>query len=134
MNAEVARGYALRMIEFLETNTVPAGLFADDVFCDFTVPTWREQATGLPAVVNLRRAGHPSTGRVPRWRCDPTPTGFVLEVEETWEDKGETWYCREMIRADIEGERIASVSVYCTGDWSPSRIAEHARCVRLLRP
>ena len=82
-----ARAHALaeKLIEFLETNEVPDGLFAADMFCDFTMPTWRLQARGVEDSVALRLAGHPGQGTVPRWRFDPTPTGFVLEVEEAWD-------------------------------------------------
>lgn len=134
MTPEAARSIALRLIEFLETGEASPGLFSADVFCDFTLPLWRLQAQGLEPVVALRRQGHPGPGRVPRWRCDPTPTGFILEVEERWEQDGEQWYCRELIRADVEGESIVEISVYCTGDWSAARQAEHQQAVRLLRP
>ncbi|MCC8999465.1 MAG: hypothetical protein LM522_08195 [Candidatus Contendobacter sp.] len=134
MNPEAARKMALRLIEFLETGEAPPGLFTAGVFCDFTLPLWRLQAQGLEPVVALRRHGHPGPSRVPRWRCDPTPTGFVLEVEERWEQDGEPWYCRELIRADIVGESIAEITVYCTGDWDSARQAEHQQAVRLLRP
>lgn len=134
MTPEAAREMALRLIQFLETGEVPPGLFADNVFCDFTLPLWRLQAQGRESVVALRRQGHPSPGRVPRWRCDPTPTGFVLEVEERWEQDGKSWYCRELIRADMAGDSIAEIAVYCTGDWDSARQAEHQRAVRLLRP
>lgn len=134
MTPEAARSVALRLIEFLETGAAPPGLFAERVFCDFTLPLWRLQARGREPVVALRRQGHPGPGRVPRWRCDPTPTGFVLEVEERWEQEGESWYCRELIRADVEGASIAEIAVYCTGDWGSARQAEPQRAVRLLRP
>jgi hypothetical protein len=44
-----ARAHALaeKLIEFLETSEVPDGLFTADVFCDFTMPTWRLQARGV---------------------------------------------------------------------------------------
>jgi hypothetical protein len=71
---------------------------------------------------------------VSRSRCDPTPTGFVLEVEEEWTNAGESWYARELFRADVNGDAIAALSVYCTGDWDRSRRAQHAREVLLLRP
>ena len=38
---------ARRFIRFLETEEPPSGLFAPDVFCDFTLPRWRLQARGL---------------------------------------------------------------------------------------
>ena len=129
-----AKRVATLLIRFLETGTPPEGLFTESVFCDFTLPRWRMQAEGIGPTVELRRAGHPGPGSVSRSRCDPTPTGFVLEVEEEWTQGGESWYARELFRADVDGESISALSVYCTGDWDRSRRAQHAREVRLLRP
>ena len=134
MTSEHAHAIVTRFIQFLETGRVPEGLFAADVFCDFTSPRWRQQAEGIEPVRAMRLRGHPDPGKVTRYRCDPTPTGFVLELEEQWKSSGQDWYCREMFRADVTGDAIASLSVYCTGDWDPGRRAEHARAVRLLRP
>ena len=123
-----------RLVSWLETERVPDGLFTDDVFCDFTVPTWRLQAQGVAAVVALRRTSHPAPGRVPRLRHDPTPTGFVLEWEEEWDEHGDHWYCREMLRAEIADGAVSALSVYCTGDWSSAQRARHAAEATLLRP
>ena len=129
-----AHAVAEQLIHFLETNEVPDGLFAADMFCDFTMPTWRLQASGAADSVAMRLAGHPGPGKVPRWRFDPTPTGFVLELEEAWESGGEYWTCRELFRADISDDGITELSVYCTGDWDAARRAEHAAAVTLIRP
>lgn len=130
----VARSLARRLVTFLESGTPPPGLFHPEVFCDFTIPQWRLQARGLEAVVALRKQGHPAPGQVPRWRCDPTPTGFVMELEERWTEGGQRWYCREMARADISDGSISEISVYCTGDWDEARQRRHGREVALLRP
>jgi len=132
--AETTDLVAARFVEFLESGVAPEGLFASDVFCDFTMPHWRLQAEGVRDVVALRTQGHPWPGRLPRTRLDPTPTGFVLEVEETWDQGGDSWYCRELIRADLVDGAIAELSVYCTGDWDSARVADHAAAIRLLRP
>ncbi|MET7479191.1 hypothetical protein ABZT17_33195 [Streptomyces sp. NPDC005648] len=121
-------------VRFLETNTAPDGLFTDDVFLDFTVPQWRLQAQGREEVVAARRRSHPFLGTVPRHRVDATATGLVLEFEESWEDEQGTWYCRELMRAEIRDGAISEASVYCTGDWDPATQAAHAREVTLLRP
>jgi hypothetical protein len=123
-----------RLMEFLETGRAPEGLFTPGVFCDFTMPLWRIQAEGLDNVVALRRQGHPGPSFIPRFRCDATDSGFVLEIEERWTSAGQDWYCRELIRADVEGDSISSISVYCTCDWDGARQAQHATAVRLLRP
>jgi len=129
-----AHELAEKTIAFLSTGTPAEGLFAPDVFCDFTMPTWRLQSSGVDDLVALRRAGHPGPGTVPRWRFDPTPTGFVLEVEEAWDWQGEHWTARELFRADIDEDGITQLSVYCTGDWDAARRAEHAAAVALIRP
>ncbi len=130
----LGRELAAKFIDFLETGTAPDGLFATDAFCDFTMPQWRLQAEGARDVVALRKSGHPEPGRVPRSRFDATATGFVLEVEEEWEQDGESWYCRELFRADVADGAIAQISVYCTGDWDRALVARHREAVQLLRP
>jgi hypothetical protein len=129
-----AEQIAGKLVVFLETGEPPQQLFAPGVFCDVTTPRWREQVQGTGALVAMRLRGHPGPGRVPRWRCDATATGFVIELEEEWRERGEDWYSRELIRADVEGGRITAISVYCTGDWDSARRSEHTRSVKLLRP
>jgi hypothetical protein len=131
---DAAHALARRLVAYLESGEAPPGLFAPHVFCDFTLPRWRLQAEGIEPVLALRRSSHPVRGTVPRWRCDPTPSGLVLEVEERWHAHGHDWYCRELFRADVEGDAIVNLSVYCTGDWDDARVAEHAGAVQLLRP
>lgn len=128
------RVLADRLIDFLQTNAAPDGLFRDDVLCDLTVPQWRLQARGVTDVVALRISGHPVTGSVPRHRLDVTGSGFLLEVEETWQDGAESWYCRELLRADVSDGLVTELSVYCTGDWDRARVEAHAAAVTLLRP
>jgi hypothetical protein len=133
-DAEQSRDVAGKLVAFLETGTAPEGLFAPDAFCDFTMPHWRLQARGADDIVRMRTANHPGPGRVPRLRFDATPTGFVLEVEEEWDQGSESWYCRELFRADVVDGSISEISVYCTGDWDAALVARHRETVKLLRP
>jgi hypothetical protein len=128
------RALAEGLIRFLETGEAPDELFANDVFFDVTVPHWRLQAAGREEAIALRRAQHPVPGQVVRSRLDETPTGFVLEFEERWQESGHSWYAREIARADVTDNRIMQLSVYCTGDWDEAREQEHRRTVELLRP
>jgi hypothetical protein len=125
---------AAAVVRYLESGRAEPGLFAPDVFCDLTLPTWRLQGVGAAALA-LRGENHPWSSRVTRHRVDPTPRGFVMEFEEEWiDDAGTPWYCREMLRADVGPEGIVELAVYCTGDWDPARIAAHAEAVELIRP
>jgi hypothetical protein len=122
------------LIQFLERNEAPEGLFTEDVFVDFTMPIWRLQAVGPAANEALRKRGHPMPSTVVRARYDATPSGFVLEVEEEWDDANDHWYCRELLRADVRGDAISQISVYCTGDWNAAQVARHKAEVQLIRP
>jgi hypothetical protein len=134
MTAEEARILAARFVQFLETGDPPRGLFAPDLFTDFTMPHWRLQAEGVDAMVRLRKQGHPGPGSIPRWRADPTPTGFIIEFEERWQQGGQEWTAREMARAETAGGLVTALSIYCTGDWDEQQRARHAREVVLVRP
>ena len=131
---DVVRELAEKMVSFLETGTAPEGLFAPDAFLDLTMPTWRIQAAGAEVLIAVRKEGHSGPGRVPRWRADPTPTGFVFEFEERWHHEAQEWYSRELMRVEVASGQIAELTVYCTGDWDQARQAEHAAAVTLLRP
>ncbi len=128
------RALSEKLVAFLETGTVPEGLFRPDVFLDLTMPTWRVQAAGTEDLIAERKQGHPGPSRVTRWRADPTPTGFVFEFEERWDHDGQEWYAREMMRMEVAEGQISDVTVYCTGDWDQARQAEHAGAVTLIRP
>ncbi|RNL78753.1 hypothetical protein [Nocardioides marmorisolisilvae] len=122
------------LIRFLETGEVAEGLFAPDMFSDVSLPTWWLQAETADRLVAIREHAHPFRGTVQVQRVDPTDRGFVIEFEERWEDKGERWYAREIIRADVEGATITEMAIYCTGDWDDQRQREHAEQVALVRP
>ncbi len=123
-----------RLIEFLETGTAPEGLFAPGLFLDLSLPQWRLQTATAEEAVAVRMAGHPCAGQVRVERIDQTEAGFTIEFEERWAHEGQNWYCREMIRADVEGDTIVEMSVYCTGDWDEAKQREHASVVKLIRP
>ena len=129
-----ARHLAEEFVAYLETGAAAPGLYAPDVFLDVTLPRWRLQARGREDALAVRRDNHPQPGRIPRWRFDPTPTGFVLELEEIWVADGEDWYCRELFRADVGPAGITELAVYCTGDWDAARREEHAAALSLIRP
>ncbi|HEX5117640.1 MAG TPA: hypothetical protein VFW65_20795 [Pseudonocardiaceae bacterium] len=124
---------AAGLVEFLQTGELPDGLFAADVFLDLTLPTWRLQSRGVAELVDVRITSHPAHGTVVVSRLDPTDTGFVLEFQEHWESEGQSWYCRELVRADVVDGVVGAIAVYCTGDWDEARQREHAATVTLLR-
>jgi hypothetical protein len=134
LDAKTLERLGLDMVIFLETGTPPEGLLAPDVFCDLSLPQWRLQTEGIPALVDLRRAGHAGPSKVTRWQSYSTERGFVFEFEEEWDQAGEHWYAREALLVGVRDGSISDVSVYCTGDWDQTRQDQHGREVALLRP
>jgi hypothetical protein len=121
------------LIRYLETGVAPDGLFAPHVFTDMSLPHWRIQATTAEEILAVRAAAHPAPGRVRVERVERTEHGFTIEIEERWDHEGQHWYCREMIRADVAGQSIVDLSIYCTGDWDEARQRAHAAAVQLVR-
>ncbi len=123
-------------VAFLERGgAAPAGLFAPRVFGDLTFPRWRIQTDGADELVAGRRRLHPQPGRVRLERVTVTETGYLVKLEERWEDGGEHWYCREGFVIDLDQNgAISDFTLYCTGDWDEARQREHANAVTLLRP
>ena len=127
-------GLAGAFVRWLESGERQPGLFADDVFCDLSLPHWRIQAEGVEAVVGIREGEHPYRGAVRVEALDSTSRGFLIQLEERWEAEGQQWYCRELIHCVVTDDRISELVVSCTGDWDAQRQRLHAEQVRLLRP
>lgn len=118
-------------IRFLETNEAPEGLLAPDVFADLTFPHWRIQTTTADDLIAIRHGRPPGAVRVER--VDPTGRGFLIQLEERWQD-GEQWYARELFRADLEADRIVELAGYCPGNWDEEAQRKHAAKITLVRP
>ena len=125
-----------KFVAFLESGgSAPEGLFAPTVFGDLTFPHWRVQTDGAHELVAGRLRTHPQPGRVRLERITPTETGYLVKLEERWEDDGQQWYCREGFVLDLdENGAVCDFTLYCTGDWDEDRQREHANAVTLLRP
>lgn len=132
MDPKTVDAASRRFMQYLSTGEGAEAVFTDDVFLDFTPPLWRVQARGLADAHALRLRGHPGPGSVPRCTVHATASGFAMEAEEQWTDARGTWTCREAFFAELRGDRIARLSVYCTGDWDAARRATHREQVKLL--
>lgn len=122
------------LIRWFETGVRPDGMFAADVFLDLSLPHWRLQTQTADEAFEVRATSHPYLGTVRVEGLDATARGFLIQFEERWTDAGQRWYCRELIHAVVDGDRISELIVYCTGDWDEAVQARHAEQVRLLRP
>lgn len=125
-----------KLVAFLENGgDATEGLFAPTVFGDLTFPHWRVQTDGADELVAGRRQLHPRPGLVRLERVTPTESGYLVKLEERWEQDGQQWYSREAFVLDLDQNgAIVDFTLYCTGDWDEDRQREHANTVTLLRP
>ena len=98
------------LIQFLETGSARTGSLRP-MFSDLSLPQWRIQSATAEEILAIRPepplagAGAGGARRADRPR---------VHDEERWDDRGQRWYCREMIRADVVGDSIAELSIFCT--------------------
>lgn len=114
-----------RFVRFLETGEAD-GLFAEDVSTELNFPFVQMYETSAEAIVALRRKEHPGFTEVCVERLDRTERGWVLQIEERWTRGRARWYSREILRLDIEDDRVVGFVVYCTGDWDETLQRERA--------
>jgi hypothetical protein len=106
------RAQSDRLVEMFATATVPESLFIDDVVVELNVPHGRQTFRGLDAVRSGVSTGI-SPGRVEEERFLPAIGGFVVEIALR-----SAAYSRQVCVARTQGGLIASLSIYCTGDFA----------------
>src|SRR4029453_2252120 len=102
-------------VHFLETGELAPGAFANDVFFDMNVPSWRYQIQGHAAVAGLFHSEEPARVRV--GSVTPTATGFVAETDYHTVEGGAPVYYRTVSLVTIHDAQISTVTHYCTGPW-----------------
>ena len=119
-------------IRFLETGEVTRDAFAEDVFFDMNVPSWRYQIQGHQAANGLFHSDQPA--RVHVGTVIPTADGFVVETDYDTIEDGASIYHRSVSLISVRDGQISSVIHYCTGPWDEATRARQAREAPMLRP
>ena len=109
-------------------------LFTDDVFLDGHPPFWRFQLQGRDTFAAWLQGYSPGGAETTVLRTIPTATGFVTELGGRHEEDGQEMTDRKILVCEVRDDRIAELTVYCSGDWDPELRARHAAETQLLRP
>jgi hypothetical protein len=109
-------------------------VLADDVFLDGNPPLWRFQLQGRDAFDGWIKSFMPGGADTTVVRTIPTATGFVTEFVGRHLQNGDEMTDRKILLAAVRHDRIAELTVYCSGDWDAELRARHAAETRLLRP
>lgn len=122
-----------RLADVFRTADV-GGVFTDDLFLDGHPPLWRFQLQGIDAFSSWLVAYAPDGVDTTVVRTVPTATGFVTELTGRHEEEGELMTDRKIVLCAVRDERIAELTIYCSGDWDAELRARHAAETTLLRP
>lgn len=122
-----------RLVRFLESGE-SEDLFGDDAFFDLNVPAWRFQVRDPGAFEDWWHQEVQHRGRATVGRSALTPTGFVVETAIEFEHHGDELYARQVCWAEVAGDRIVELTVYCTGDWDSETRARQASDAPMFRP
>jgi ketosteroid isomerase-like protein len=109
-------------------------VLAEDVFLDGHPPLWRFQLEGRETFAAWLRGYSPNGAQITVVRAIPTVTGFVTEFVGRHEEDGEELTDRKILLCEVRGDRIAELTVYCSGDWDANLRARHATEAPTLRP
>lgn len=133
MDHEEAKQVAQAFVAAVESGAT-AGVFADDVFVDINVPVWRFQMQGSDEVTTWLRDEQPNGCRIPSWRCEPTASGVVVEVEQRYDRDGQEISSRNLHLLEVRNGLIAGWTMYCSGEWDPELRERQAKEAPMFRP
>jgi ketosteroid isomerase-like protein len=133
LHDSVAQELSERLADVFRT-AAAADVLADDIFLDGNPPEWRFQLQGRDAFDAWIKSFMPDGADTTVVRTIPTGSGFVTEFVGRHEEDGEEITDRKILLADVRGGRIAELTIYCSGDWTPELRARHAAEAELIRP
>jgi hypothetical protein len=109
-------------------------ILTDDVFLDGHPPLWRFQLQGRDNFAAWLRGYSPDGAETTVVRTVPTVSGFVTEFVGRHEENGNDLTDRKILLCEVRGDRIAELTVYCSGDWDAELRARHAAEAPVVRP
>lgn len=114
-----------RLLDAISAGTgIPDGLFTADALLDATVPMWRYETTGAPAVQAELARWYGAPTRVEHVRRRPFPGGEAVEIDISWVEGGVPHAGHQLHVLALSDDRITSDTVFCGGRWPADLLAE----------
>ena len=118
------RGVIDLFLEGIVSARIPASVFHDEVVLDATVPHWRYQVQGAPAVRNELAKWYADPGRFEEVRRTAIPDGELIEFALRWKEDGVEHLCHQAHILKLQDGRVALDTAWCGGRWPAPLIAE----------
>jgi hypothetical protein len=114
------------LLAAVESGTgVPAGVLADEVVLDATVPSWRMTVRGADAVRDRYAVWFADAGHFESLERTAIPAGEAVRFLLTWVEAGVPHAAHQahFFELDATG-RIVRDEMYCGGRWDAGLLAE----------
>ena len=102
-----------------------AQVLTDDAVLDLNVPQWRFQVGGALPIAAAFAQSFSAGFRTLSSAWEETSTGALVEYDGR--DAADDRYYRHLARLTMRGERIARVTIYCTGAWDADTLDRQRR-------
>jgi hypothetical protein len=109
-------------------------VLAEDVFLDGNPPLWRFQLQGRDTFNDWIKSFMPDGADTTVVRTITTVSGFVTEFTGVHHEDSEQITDRKILLAEVRGDQITELTIYCSGDWDAELRARHAAEGQLIRP
>jgi hypothetical protein len=103
---------------------IPAEVFCDEVVLDATVPNWRYQVRGAPAVAAELAKWYAEPGRFSDVRRTDIPNGELVQFTLTWTEHEVEHRCHQAHVLQLRNSQVLQDTVWCGGRWPADLIAE----------
>ena len=112
------------LLDSITRAEIPPGLFHPDAVLDATVPNWRYQVRGAPAVAAELAKWYADPGRFLAVERSGIPGGELVEFTLTWEEDGVEHTCHQAHILQLQDHQIVQDSAWCGGRWPAPLVAQ----------
>ena len=103
---------------------IPTGLFHHEAVLDATVPNWRYQVRGAPAVAAELAKWYADPGVFQSLQRTELPDGELLEFTLTWIEDGVEHTCHQAHILQLQDNQVLKDTAWCGGRWPAPLMAE----------
>jgi len=105
------------LLEGITKAEISAGVFHPDAILDATVPNWRYQVRGAPAVAAELAKWYADPGRFLAVQRTGLPDGELIEFTLIWDEHGVEHTCHQAHILQLQDHQIVKDTAWCGGRW-----------------
>lgn len=107
-----------RVVKFIEDPKQSDNVFAQDLFCDINVPSWRFQMQGANDFIEWIKGHWGSGSKILQQNNYKFDNGFALDFDHEYNNReNQPMYARNLWLCKLTDGKISEVILFCPGEW-----------------